>query len=168
MIKLKVQDGVDTPRYQTKLASGFDLQAISIHSVYKGAAPIPPDRLKDVQKNFIDKGFINMRPAERITFKTGVVLADIDSDFEIEIRSRSGMATKKGIFVSNQPGTIDADYRGELLVSLYNSTTFLNAVVKDSRIAQAVVKKIERPKLVITEEVKETDRGEDGFGSTGE
>lgn len=168
MLSLKLIDDVTIPSYQTEGASGFDLQANSIKAVYDGTKTAEEDKLQILQDKFHDKGFINLRPGERITFGTGLQLADMNPNYEIQIRSRSSVAGKRGLFVSNQPGTIDADYRGEIMVSIFNSTNYLNAIRKKERIAQAVIQKVEKLKLNITEDVTETERGEGGFGSTGE
>lgn len=118
----------------------------------------------DVRAN-IDEA-ITLKPLDRVLIKTGLYIS-LQPGFEAQIRPRSGLALKKGITVLNSPGTIDADYRGEIGVILVNLSSE-NFVVEDGeRIAQIVVAKYEQ---AIWEEVKalsKTKRGVDGFGSTG-
>lgn len=166
MISLKLIDDVEVPVYQTEGASGFDLEANSIIAVYDGTKELKEDKLKALQDKFKENKYINLRPNERITFGTGIQVSDMRPDVELAIRSRSSVAAKRGLFVSNQPGTVDSDYRGEIMVSIFNSTKYLNAVQKNSRIAQAVCQKVERPEINITDDVVSTERGDGGFGST--
>ena len=166
MIKLKLDGDIDVPDYQTEGSSGFDLQALDISQVYQGARKISSDKLDKLKESFIEKGSINIRPAERILIGTGITVADLEKGYEIQIRSRSSVAGKRGLFISNQPGTIDSDYRGEIFVSIYNSNKFLTAIFHKERIAQAVICKVEHPELEITEQISSTQRGDGGFGST--
>lgn len=170
MFKLKLIGNVKPPKYQSERASGFDVEANRIHSIFDGTVKLEEDKLNMLQEKFNTRKFINLRPGERITFGTGLILADMEAGYELQVRSRSGIATKKGLIVTNQPGTIDADYRGEILVSITNNTKYLNAVYKNSRIAQIVCQKVEKPidnDIPIVDEIVETVRGESGFGSTG-
>ena len=91
----------------------------------------------------------------------------IPAGFEAQVRPRSGLAYKKGITVLNSPGTIDADYRGEIGVILVNLSNEDFVVEDGERIAQLVVAKCEQAEFVETEELSETERGAGGFGSTG-
>lgn len=169
MIKFKLKEGVDLPKYESKQAVGLDVVANSIIKAFKGDTEIVGEKLEKVRTGFEERGYIKLRPFERILFGTGV-FAELPDNIELQVRSRSGMALKKGLFVANQPGTIDPDYRGEIGVIIYNSTPFLNKVEKGDRIAQVVPKEIIRPTAYqVTEEEfdSNTERGEGGFGSTG-
>jgi len=166
MIKFKLKEGVKLPKYESEQAVGLDVIANSIIKSFKGDNEIVNDKLSKIKKGFEDRGYIKMRPFERILFGTGLILADIDNNLEIQVRSRSGMSLKKGIIVANQPGTIDPDYRGEIGIILYNSTPFLNKVEKNDRIAQLVINEIKRIELKEVDLIKKTKRGSDGFGST--
>jgi dUTP pyrophosphatase len=130
-----------TPNYETEGAAGMDLRA-------------------NIEKS------ITLKPLERAIVKTGLYIA-LPFGFEAQVRPRSGLAAKKGITVLNTPGTVDADYRGEIGVILVNlsNTEF---VVKDGeRIAQLIIAKHERIHWNEVEILNETDRGAGGFGSTG-
>ena len=97
---------------------------------------------------------------------TGLAIA-IPQGFEVQIRPRSGLAAKKGITVLNTPGTIDADYRGELKIILINHSKENFVIKNGERIAQMVVCPVIQAKLEEVEELNNTDRGSGGFGSTG-
>ena len=129
------------PNYQTNQSAGMDLTA-NIES---------PIRLK---------------PLERTLVKTGVFI-ELPLGYEAQVRPRSGLAYNNGVTVLNSPGTIDADYRGEIGVILVNlsSTDFL--IADGERIAQLVIAKHEKAEWDIVPELIETERGEGGFGSTG-
>ncbi|MFQ3182750.1 MAG: dUTP pyrophosphatase [Polaribacter sp.] len=130
-----------TPNYETEGAAGMDLRA-------------------NIEEP------IALKPLERAIVKTGLFIA-LPVGFEAQVRPRSGLAAKKGITVLNAPGTVDADYRGEIGVILVNlsNTEF---VVKDGeRIAQLIIAKHERVHWREVETLSETERGASGFGSTG-
>ena len=129
------------PQYETTLSAGVDLRAN------------------------IDES-ITLKPLQRALVKTGLFMA-IPSGYEAQVRPRSGLAFKKGITVLNSPGTIDADYRGEIGVILVNISDEDFIVEDGERIAQLVVAKCEQAEFVETSELSETERGEGGFGSTG-
>lgn len=170
MIKFKLKEGVDLPKYESKQAVGLDVVANSIIKAFKGDTEIVGDKLEKMRQGFEQRGYIKLRPFERILFGTGVY-AQLSNNIELQIRSRSGISLKRGLFVANQPGTIDPDYRGEIGVIIYNSTPFLNKIENGDRIAQLIPKEIIRPyTYIITEEDfdSNTERGEDGFGSTDE
>lgn len=167
MIKFKLEEGAVLPEYQTKLASGFDVVAHSILKVFKGDTEITGEKLEKVVQGFNERGYIKLRPFERIMFSTGLVLGDIHESLEIQVRSRSGLSLKRGLVVINSPGTIDADYRGICGVILYNSTPFLSKVDKGERIAQFVPTLSCRVSISETEIPTPSERGENGFGSTG-
>lgn len=103
---------------------------------------------------------------KRALVHTGIYL-QIPSDYEAQVRPRSGLAIKNGITVLNSPGTIDSDYRGEVCVILYNSSEQAFEVKKGERIAQLVFAKVAQAKLYSTESLDDTERGEGGFGHTG-
>lgn len=100
------------------------------------------------------------------TIKTGICI-EIPSDCEAQVRGRSGLARKHGIGLVNGVGTIDADYRGEIAVVLMNNSNEDFVIKRGDRIAQMVIAKIERLKVVEVDELSETVRGDGGFGSTG-
>ena len=129
------------PHYQTNQSAGMDLKAN------------------------IDSS-ISLKPLERVLVKTGVFI-ELPLGYEAQVRPRSGLAYKHGITVLNSPGTIDADYRGEIGVILVNlsSTDFL--IADGERIAQLVITKHEKADWDIVPKLIETERGEGGFGSTG-
>ena len=131
----------DVPSYQTDEAAGVDLSASIENSV-------------------------KIRPWEREIIPCGISIA-MPRGLEAQIRPRSGLAFKHGITILNTPGTIDSDYRGEIKVILINlgKKTFL--VEKGARIAQMVLSPIGKAKIKEVENLEKTDRGSDGFGSTG-
>ena len=168
MIKFKLEEGIELPKFESALASGFDVVAHSIIKVYKGDKEVTGEKLDKIRQSFNDRGYIKLRPFERVLFGTGLTLADINTSLEIQVRPRSGVSLKRGLFVANSPGTIDADYRGACGVIIYNSTPFLNQVDKGERIAQFVPAYVaERPEITSSEDVSSTERGKGGFGSTG-
>ena len=105
-------------------------------------------------------------PQELFIIPTGISVS-IPKNFEIQIRPRSGLAAKKQISVLNTPGTIDADYRGEIKVILINLSKKAFVVEKGTRIAQMVLSPIEKAKIKEVENLEKTSRGTGGFGSTG-
>ena len=129
------------PSYETDASAGMDLRAN------------------------IDES-ITLKPLERTIVKTGLFIA-LPVGFEAQVRPRSGLSAKKGITVLNAPGTVDADYRGEIGVILVNLSNE-NFVINDGeRIAQMVIAKHERANWEEVEFLSETKRGSGGFGSTG-
>lgn len=130
------------PEYETKNSAGLDLRA-----------------------NIGDR-VITIIPLERAVIPTGLHL-EIPVGYEAQVRPRSGLAAKQGITVLNSPGTIDADFRGDVGVILANLSTENVIIRNGDRIAQLVFAKHERVKWSESEELSETDRGENGFGSTG-
>ena len=142
-IKVKVLDNsITLPKYETASSVGMDIRA------------------------FIPEGKIEIEPQERKLIPTGLCL-EIPKGYEVQIRPRSGLALKNGITVLNSPGTIDADYRGELKVILINHSADNFSITNEMRIAQIVVAQFSRVDLLEVEDLSETDRGEGGFGSTG-
>tara|TARA_B100000963_G_scaffold304917_1_gene278936 strand:- start:1756 stop:2196 length:441 start_codon:yes stop_codon:yes gene_type:complete len=132
---------VALPKYETDGSSGLDLAA------------------------FTDKN-IEIKPGKSVIIPTGLAVA-IPKNFEIQIRPRSGLAAKNQISVLNTPGTIDADYRGELKVILINLSDKSFIVEKGLRIAQMVLCPIVKATLKEVESLENTERGSSGFGSTG-
>ncbi len=109
---------------------------------------------------------VTMKPSERILVPTGIFV-EIPQGYEIQIRPRSGLAIKQGITCLNTPGTIDADYRGEIKVILINLSQEIQTIQPGDRIAQMVLQKVERITWVATDNLEDTERGTGGFGSTG-
>ena len=109
---------------------------------------------------------ISLKPLERTIVKTGIFM-ELPVGFEAQVRPRSGLAFKKGITVLNSPGTVDADYRGEVGVILVNLSAEEFLIEDGERIAQMVIAKHEQADWVEVETLDETERGAGGFGSTG-
>ena len=118
----------------------------------------------DVRAN-IDEP-IELKPMERALVKTGLFM-EIPVGYECQVRPRSGLALKKGISVLNSPGTIDADYRGEVGVILINLSNETFVVEDGERVAQLVFARFDQAEWEVSEELSETERGAGGFGSTG-
>lgn len=135
------------PTYSTEYSAGMDLRA----------------NLKDYKGN---DEVISISPGERVLIPTGLYLS-IPYGYEGQIRPRSGLAVKYGITVLNTPGTIDADYRGEIGVCLINHGNDTFDVHHGDRIAQIVFAKVEQAILVEVSELVDTKRGTGGFGHTG-
>jgi dUTP pyrophosphatase len=111
-------------------------------------------------------GPVTLEPLGRALIPTGIYMA-LPPGYEAQVRPRSGLAAKQGITVLNSPGTIDADYRGEIkviLVNLSNETVYVN---DGDRVAQMVIARYEQAEWAITAELSDTERGAGGFGSTG-
>jgi dUTP pyrophosphatase len=109
---------------------------------------------------------ITLKSLERTIVKTGLFI-ELPIGFEAQVRPRSGLAAKKGITVLNSPGTVDADYRGEIGVILVNLSNEDFVIENGERIAQLIIAKHERAEWIEVIELSETSRGEGGFGSTG-
>lgn len=118
----------------------------------------------DVRANLDES--ITLKPFERALVKTGLFM-EIPVGYECQVRPRSGLALKKGITVLNSPGTIDADYRGEVGVILINLSNETFVVEDGERIAQLVFAQVEQAEWNLSIELSETERGAGGFGSTG-
>lgn len=131
----------DLPQYETEASAGVDLRA-------------------NIEET------VTLKPLERALIKTGLFL-EIPENYEAQVRPRSGLAIKHGITVLNSPGTIDADYRGEVGVILINLSQSDFIIEDGDRIAQLVFSKVKQAKWIVVEELTETERGEGGFGSTG-
>lgn len=109
---------------------------------------------------------ITLQPLERVLIPTGLFI-ELPEGFEAQVRPRSGLAIKHGLTCLNTPGTIDADYRGEIKVILINLSQEPHTVVHGDRIAQMVVAKVEQIKWKAVVKINDTERGEGGFGHTG-
>ena len=109
---------------------------------------------------------VTLNPMERKLIPTGLYMA-LPAGYEAQVRPRSGLAIKKGITVLNTPGTVDADYRGEVCVILINLSNEPFVVNDGERIAQMVIAKHEQPEIVEVDVLDETERGAGGFGHTG-
>jgi dUTP pyrophosphatase len=118
----------------------------------------------DLRANVLEPS--TLKPLQRAIVKTGLFI-ELPIGYEAQVRPRSGLAAKKGITVLNSPGTIDADYRGEIGVILVNLSNEDFTIEHGERIAQLVIAKHERAVWEEVEELEETERGEGGFGSTG-
>lgn len=140
-IKIINKSNHPLPHYETIASAGMDLRA------------------------FIEKA-ITLQPLERAIVKTGLFI-ELPAGAEAQVRPRSGLAAKKGITVLNAPGTIDADYRGEIGVILVNLSNEAFTIENGERIAQLVIAKHERAEWTEVAILSETSRGEGGFGSTG-
>ncbi|WP_125718582.1 dUTP diphosphatase [Flavobacterium ustbae] len=131
----------DLPNYETIASAGMDLRA-----------------------NILEP--ITLKPLERTIVKTGLFI-ELPIGYEAQVRPRSGLAAKKGVTVLNSPGTVDADYRGEIGVILVNLSNDDFIIENGERIAQLIIAKHERAEWIEVETLSETSRGEGGFGSTG-
>ena len=129
------------PAYATASSSGMDLKADL-------AAPV------------------TLQPLERNLIPTGLFI-ELPDGYEAQIRPRSGMALKQGITCLNSPGTVDADYRGELKVILINLSNEAQVINHGDRIAQMIIAKTEKAEMILVEQLNESVRGEGGFGHTG-
>ncbi len=140
-IKIINTSGHELPHYETEASAGMDLRANIMES-------------------------ITLAPLERAVIKTGLFI-ELPIGYEAQVRPRSGLAAKKGITVLNAPGTVDADYRGEIGVILVNVSNSAFTVENGERIAQLVIAKHERAEWSQVEKLSDTSRGSGGFGSTG-
>ncbi|MCI5817814.1 MAG: dUTP diphosphatase [Paraprevotella sp.] len=142
---------------------------MDIKIINKGHHPLPAYATSqsagmDLRAN-IDKS-ITIHPMERILIPTGLFMA-LPPGFEAQIRPRSGLALKHGITVLNSPGTIDADYRGEIMVLLINLSVDDFIINDGERIAQMIIAKHETIEFAVVDKLDETERGSGGYGHTG-
>ena len=140
-VKIINKSNNPTPTYETSLSAGMDLRAYV-------------------------EGPITLSPGERKLIKTGLHI-ELPEGYEAQVRPRSGLAFKKGITVLNSPGTIDADYRGDIGVILINHSNEEFVVKSGDRIAQLVISKFEKVDWETSDDINSTSRGDSGFGSTG-
>lgn len=129
------------PRYESRMAAGMDIRC-------NIAEPI------------------TLQPLERKLFPTGLFI-ELPQGYEAQIRPRSGLALKRGLTVLNTPGTIDADYRGEIGVILINLSSEPQTIEPAERICQMVIARHEQPELIAVNELSATERGAGGFGHSG-
>ena len=141
--RLKHAEGLDLPRYETALAAGCDLRA----AIAEGETLV-------------------LKPGARAMVPTGLQIA-LPAGYEAQVRPRSGLALKFGVTPVNSPGTIDADYRGEIKVILINHGAEQFTVRRGDRIAQMVIAPVTQARFEEASELEETARGAGGFGSTG-
>jgi dUTP pyrophosphatase len=135
------KSGFPLPKYETEHSAGMDLRA-------------------NIEEP------ISIEPLQRALVPTGLFIA-LEPGTEAQIRPRSGLAFKQGLTVLNSPGTIDADYRGEIKVLLVNLSSEVQVIQSGDRVAQMVIARYERASLIEVEILDDTARGEGGFGSTG-
>jgi len=143
LLRLPHGEGLPLPTYHSEHAAGLDL-----------VAAVPED------------GAITLDPSDRVLVPTGLVF-ELPRGYEAQIRPRSGLALKHGVTVLNSPGTVDADYRGEVKVLLVNLGSEPFMLCRGDRIAQCVVARVAHVSIELAEELRATPRGEGGFGSTG-
>lgn len=143
IIRLESADGLDLPSYETSGSAGMDIRAA-----------VPDDRQ------------IVLLPGRRALVPTGLVF-EIPEGYEVQIRPRSGLAFNHGITCLNTPGTIDSDYRGEIKILLINLGDNDFRIERGMRIAQAVFAPVIQPKIEEKTTISDTNRGANGFGSTG-
>ena len=136
-------------KYATEGSSGFDLRVCGFDASFDAV-----------------RGFKNIvLPGGRILVKTGIKVNLQNNDYEIQIRSRSGLALKNGVFVLNSPGTIDADYQQEIGVIIQNNGLLPFVIERGDRICQAVICQVTKANFEYVENIEDGERG--GFGSTG-
>ncbi|MGY0391306.1 dUTP diphosphatase [Bizionia sp. KMM 8389] len=140
-IKIINKSNHDLPHYETIASAGMDLRA-----------------------NISEP--VTLKPLERTIIKTGLFM-ELPIGYEAQVRPRSGLAAKNGITVLNAPGTIDADYRGEIGVILVNLSNENFTIENGERVAQLIIAKHERAEWEAVDVLSDTDRGAGGFGSTG-
>ena len=143
ILTLSHGEGLPLPAYQSAHAAGFDL-----------LAAVPED------------GALMLDPSDRVLVPTGLVF-ELPQGYEAQVRPRSGLALKQGVTVLNSPGTIDADYRGEVKVLLINLGSERFLIQRGDRIAQAVIAPVTHVEIVAADALSDTTRGDGGFGSTG-
>jgi dUTP pyrophosphatase len=131
----------ELPAYTTNGAAGMDLRA-------------------NIEKDIV------LKPLERVLVNTGLFI-ELPMGYEAQIRPRSGLAIKKGITVLNSPGTIDADYRGEICIIMINLSNEDFIITDGERICQMIIAKHEKAEWIDVENLNETERGHGGFGHTG-
>ena len=141
--RLPHAEGLPLPAYQTRHAAGLDL-----------VAAVP------------DTEPLVLAPGSRALVPTGIVI-ELPAGYEAQVRPRSGLALKHGVTLLNSPGTIDADYRGEVMVILVNHGEEPFSVGRGDRIAQLVAAPVTRVDIEVVEETSGSERGQGGFGSTG-
>jgi dUTP pyrophosphatase len=140
-VKIINKSAFELPKYETELSAGMDVRANLTESV-------------------------TLAPLERAMVPTGLFV-ELPAGYELQVRPRSGLAAKHGLTVLNSPGTVDADYRGEIRVILVNLSSEPFEIKPGERIAQLVIARHERAEWELADTLSETERGAGGFGSTG-
>ncbi len=140
-VKIVSRSAFELPKYETPLSAGMDVRA-------------------DLTESIV------LKPLERVMVPTGLYV-ELPAGYEMQVRPRSGLAAKHGLTVLNSPGTVDADYRGEVRVILVNLSNEPFEIKPGERVAQLVIARHERAEWEVVEELSETERGAGGFGSTG-
>lgn len=145
------------------------MQTVTVNIVNTSSNPLPAYATAgssgmDIRANLKDP--VSLQPMERSLMPTGLFI-ELPQGYEAQIRPRSGMALKQGITCLNSPGTVDADYRGELKVILINLSNAVQIINHADRIAQMIITKTEKAELILVKELNESIRGEGGFGHTG-
>jgi dUTP pyrophosphatase len=138
-IKFRLENGAVLPKYETEHSSGMDVRSVEDCVIESGSWKL---------------------------ISTGL-FPEIPIGYEIQVRSRSGLSAKHGIFVLNSPGTVDSDYRGEIKIILANMGSEIFKISIGDRIAQLVVSPVTKATVVSVETISNTERGSGGFGSTG-
>lgn len=145
------------------------MQVVPVNVINKSSNQLPAYTTAgasgmDIRANLT--GPVTLQPLERIVIPTGLYI-ELPSGYEAQIRPRSGLALKQGITCLNSPGTVDADYRGELKVILINLSNSIQVIHHGDRIAQMIIAKTEKAELILVDSLNESLRGEGGFGHTG-
>jgi len=155
----KLHEEAVIPKYQTKGSAGFDFHAV----ITPDEDGVNPVRLDDNDEMEIVE---IVGPGKQRIIDTGLSVA-VPEGYELQVRPRSGLSFKHKITVTNSPGTIDSDYRGEIKIIIFNLGEEDFVINKGDRIAQGVVNKIEQFDIQEVDDLDETERGGGGFGSTG-
>lgn len=142
VVKIINKSNNNLPAYETSSSAGMDLRA------------------------YLPEGPVTLKPMQRMLIPTGLFM-EIPEGYEGQVRPRSGLAIKSGITVLNTPGTIDADYRGEVKIILINLSDTDFVINSGDRVAQIIFAKCEQMEVVNVETLSETERGAGGFGHTG-
>jgi dUTP pyrophosphatase len=145
------------------------MQTVPVNIVNTSSNPLPAYATPgsagmDIRAHLTEP--VTLQPLERNLIPTGLFI-ELPEGYEAQIRPRSGMALKQGITCLNSPGTVDADYRGELKVILINLSNMVQQINHGDRIAQMIIAKNEKAELFLVDELNESSRGEGGFGHTG-
>lgn len=161
-VNIIAEEGVEIPKYGTPGSSGFDLKAVKVLKLYKGNKEVD---LGEKLQNSVAKRYLFLRAGERVLLGTGLKIA-VPFGYELQVRSRSGTSLKRGLVVTNSPGTVDCDYRGEIGLIISNTTPYLAKIDLGEALAQGVICPVEQVSFNQVESLTETERGEGGYGST--
>lgn len=162
----KLNNSAIVPSYATPGSAGFDLVLNNFKGYYDNR--VNEKAPNEINVVTIDAGVnaVTLNPNSRILVGCGFSVA-IPQGYEMQVRSRSGLALKQGLIVLNAPGTIDSDYRGEIGAIICNNSLYAVTICIGDRIAQGVIAKHEVAEFEVSEELPESERGAGGFGSTG-